>query len=119
MVGRRTQACRSGRKTSNKRRVTGQHRCKVDGGNEAGNVAASDYERQVSERDEKVASLEAQSAGCRDVEEARVVLDDNEGGAAKMKGPSHGSLPSIWTVMGRPVLHSLSTWVPSPTGTRP
>ncbi|WP_062530082.1 hypothetical protein [Olsenella sp. DNF00959] len=34
----------------------------VVGGNEAGNVSAPDYERQIAERDEKIASLEAQIA---------------------------------------------------------
>lgn len=34
----------------------------VDGGNEAGNAPAPDYERQIAERDEKIASLEAQIA---------------------------------------------------------
>lgn len=34
----------------------------VDGGNEDGNAAAPDYEKQIAERDEKIATLEAQIA---------------------------------------------------------
>ncbi len=48
-----------------------------NGGNEAGNAPAPDYERRIAERDEKIASLEAQVAeAAKSAEQAQRLSDE-------------------------------------------